>query len=207
MGCGGPSVCPRAYKEDYEEDYYEAEGFTVAEMRSALRCTAWLSKYVGVTEISGNNRIPIGEYNEYGAWIKNDDAKNSRCDGYTNYMMHFDKKAIYGVAFHSKCAKLIERELGYKVNFCHLWPLLLSEQDFGNCLKSNSYGGMSKYAGNMQEFQYSACVADGNEWMLHDPLKDKKNADRIIKVWTPLVKSFTKYDYVYTVSQPDVSST
>ena len=37
-------------------------------------------------------------------------------------------------------------------------------------------------------------LGDGNAWMLLDPCESNQNADRLLKVWTPVVE-FLEHDY------------
>jgi hypothetical protein len=122
--------------------------------------------------------------------------------------------ARYGVAFHHSCGQLLQQRLGYNLNFNHVWPLLRQRssckhdpstapcwQHAGEDVSSNhlncSYGGIDRYHRvSRDDVQFEEAdfafrfVSAADEYMLLDPLQCSNNADRIVRVWEPLVKQF-----------------
>jgi len=98
----------------------------------------------------------------------------------------------YGVAFHRACGQVLQQRLGYAIDFNHIWPLLeqqneeLPDSGCVNYFISISYDGTDKYHG--QEFEPWLDTED--EYLLLDPRHCRQNADRIVRVWEPLVQKF-----------------
>jgi hypothetical protein len=67
----------------------------------------------------------------------------------------------------------------YRISFKVLWPLLIKYGDFG-VLKNWDYGVVRNY--QQQDFAWEEMVADGNQWMMVNPLMSPKNARRIKKI-------------------------
>lgn len=187
--CGGPASMEvtvlRASFDDQDYPWKRAS--------SALRGTAWLNNfsgcevYVGDPERRRRASAPpraVGKYTWYGAWQK---PGESEFQSYTNYRLTEQKgSGRYGVAFHTKCKRLLCKH-GCMPSGDELWAQL-SRQEAGNALTNpkHRYGGLSKYHG--QEFDYLECVKDKNAWMLQDPLTHERNARRILGFWDSRVK-------------------
>ena len=166
-------------------------------IKNVLRSNkSWLERCVGVTLGTGNVAVPIGKYDMDGAWVTKERSSSQTWwhrllfgeakrifNGYTNFKLDYENGATYGVAFHSHCGKLLRRELGHKINFAQTWPLL-EKQKRGNALEDEPYGGLGRYHG--KSFDMHGCIVqDKNAWMLSDPLKNARNAERILSIWRP----------------------
>lgn len=116
--------------------------------------------------------------------------------------------ARYGVALHRSCGQLLRQQLGYSLNFNHIWPLLAQPTSTphppwpsSNHLVDISYGGAEVYHGGdpwgfAGEKTGSAFLVShmspADEYMLLDPLGCGGNAARILRIWGPMVKGFQR---------------
>jgi hypothetical protein len=149
-----------------------------------------------VTEKGGNKVIALGRYDGHGAWEKHHSLLfHRKLHSFTNFALDFSRKDTYCAAFHDSCGKLLKRELEYKLHFEDLWSLLLMRQEYGNVILAQKYEGIKKYHG-LASFDFEACAADGNTWMLQDPLICRQNAERILEVWRPLVRQFPNRSFL-----------
>jgi hypothetical protein len=58
-------------------------------------------------------------------------------------------------------------------------------------LPQSQYGKIVKYQTQwFADEQEDGKVNDEDKWMIESPLKNKQNKERILKMWTPLVKKF-----------------
>lgn len=93
----------------------------------------------------------------------------------------------YGIVCHRDCYKLLSDKLNYELRFNNICRLL----DTGNSLIKNKsgYGVMVKY--QSQFFNYYDAHTQ-NAWLLESPLKNKKNMERILKMWGKIVNRIKK---------------
>lgn len=118
-------------------------------------------------------------------------AKSSMAPAAGLHLYH-DQWVRYGVAFHRACGQVLQQRLGYAINFNHIWPLLQQqyEEQRGVCggyLFRHDYGGTEKYYSQF----FDTDMLPEDEHLLMDPRQCRGNADRIVRVWEPLVQRFT----------------
>lgn len=104
-----------------------------------------------------------------------------------HYHSKFKNAAGYGVICHQDCYDLLKTKLKYNLQFGDVCRLLGEY----NCLlkQKSKYGAMEKYV--WQDFDYLRAHEE-NSYLLESPLINKKNQQRVLKIWTPLVKKFMK---------------
>lgn len=199
--CGGPSFAP--------DPKTEAETVELEEEKKAIRANLagleWLNTFVGVLETE--ELIPLGCYDRYGGF---DNADESRPPFLTAFSLTLSDpgEGQCGLACHEKCFKVLQRDLGYTLRYQDVWPLLMEEKDeLHNSFEWNCYGGMHKYYGENKPFEYSKLVADGNTWMLQDPLTNGKNAQRIVEIWRTLMHDGFKKEDEHNTSIAEASTT
>ena len=175
--CGGPPEAPdaRIVQETMRD---EGSRVDFAAVKAMLQKTAWLSKFVGIPPSEKPQKL--GAYTGYGSFFAGKGAFN----GATNVRDN-EGNLPFGLTCHADCCKHLERALGYKPRFAHIWPILMKQRQVGNYFTNCEYGGISKYWG--QGFATARLVVDGKAWMLQSPLHDAKNAQRITAVWRPIV--------------------
>lgn len=93
----------------------------------------------------------------------------------------------HGIICHQVCYNLLRKHLNFNLKFAHVCRQL---RDFSSILK-RKYPIIEKYSFD-QEFNLDQCIKDGKGWLLLNPYKNKKNRDRILKMWRPLAKRFNK---------------
>lgn len=93
-----------------------------------------------------------------------------------------DKEEIIAIGCHRDCYKLLKEEFNYQLKFSDVHDKLHEYL----CVLSDTtiYGKMDEYAFG-QEFENNAFVE--NKWLLENPFKNKKNKNRILKIWKPLI--------------------
>ena len=93
----------------------------------------------------------------------------------------------YGIVCHRACYNLLSQELHYGLIFGDVCRLL----NENNCLLNpvSKYGKMAEYIGQIFDI-FKADVE--NNWLLSNPISNTENSERILKIWTPLVKVFKK---------------
>jgi hypothetical protein len=128
-------------------------------------------KYNGSGAINVNNNIYAITPVNWHAWYNN------------KYHKEFGNK--YGIVCHQDCYKLLQTKLNYKLQFADVSRIL----SVGNCVlkQMSKYRPANKYMNQLYNF---IGVLEENAYILTSPLKNKINADRIIKMWTPLAKKF-----------------
>ena len=185
--CGGPPCAPdpevHVFRDDAES---EEEAETEAKGLRALNFQdfEWLEKYVGINE--AEEIIPLGGYADYGYFYLADGT--TRFGGATNVQCrHEVEPNLFGLFCHEKCFRVLERDLQYTLRFHDVWPMLMQQKLGGHLEDYTDYGGMEVY--HSQYFMFRELFLDGKEWMLRDPMTHRDNAERILKVWRPIVKS------------------
>ena len=136
--------------------------------------------------------------------------------------------ARYGVAFHRSCGQLLRQRLGYSLSFDHVWPLLqqpttepcphhyrgtlmissnhlmMSDFSFGG---AEHYHGTAAFVGEKLGSCFLAShMAAADDYMLLDPLQCGGNADRIVRIWRPLVRKFQRAERRSSSSSSSSSS-
>jgi hypothetical protein len=169
--CGGPdTLCGMGGFADYKDTkkYKELQ---------------WLKNIMGITS---DNKIikKIYNYNYGGGYNYN------KGDFWVSpdHWFEFITGGEYGIMCHKDCYKLLQKELKYNLKFGDICRIL---NDYSPHLKSESkYGKMRKYSFG-QDFEVIKAYTK-DKYLLLNPLKNTENNQRIIKMWTPLVKRFIK---------------
>jgi hypothetical protein len=180
--CGGPPEAPN-------EDAPEWDECLRALSPESLE---WLNHYVGITE--AEELIPLNGYEHYSSFAIDDykgKPSHFACATYfrSEGIPWYPDDGPHGLTCHENCYKLLERDLHYTLRFRDVWPLLM-QQEFPTAWldwEVTDYGGMAAYGGEF--FKYKQLYLDGNGWMFQDPLTHRANAERILKVWKPLIQS------------------
>lgn len=184
--CGGP-VTEQLVSDiiDIEEmEREEGDGsLTISRVKRDLAGTSWLSQSFGIS--SDDRPRPLGKYTDYGSFEMPD---GEEFHGATNHRFkNVPEGSPYGVICHRQCYKLLSKELGYEIKFDDLWPLLM-KQTIHDHFSDWSYGGITEY--HDQSFDTHALLVNGDGWMLKDPIRNTKNAERILASWKPLCRKF-----------------
>lgn len=106
-------------------------------------------------------------------------------------MNHWDttKKPI-AIVCHRKCYRLLERECNYKLKFDDLTDFIDFTGIHAILKNTKLYGVMQKYSFG-QDFEMQECLKN-DKWLMDDPLVNKKNGERILKTWRPIINILTK---------------
>lgn len=148
---------------------------------SFMMNTGWMTNIVGWT--FPNEMIKLVSYNDDGTFTGEDKkiyGSKSHERGNISNIGRYSPK-IFCIAFHRDCLKFVKK-LSSRLTIDDLWEI---ERDSNN-LPPKNYGEMAKYMG--QFFEYDQPIEDGNEWLLESPLKNKRNAERIQKIWRKITK-------------------
>jgi hypothetical protein len=103
------------------------------------------------------------------------------------HLQKYKYKENYGIVCHKDCYTVLNNYLSYQLLFSHVcrltekWPCILKPM--------SKYGPIVKYIG--QDFAFIAADTE-NSYLLKSPLFNKKNRQRIIDIWAPLVNKFKK---------------
>lgn len=149
-----------------------------ATVTAALRGTAWLQDWMGLTQ--NGQIVSIGQYDDYGGWEQASTGR--RYSSCTHHQVTPELCHTLVIPMHRCCAQILKQQ-GIKLSFARIWAALLKQGmkcSYGlSALKP--YGGIAKY--HQQEFLLDACIQDKCQWMLKDPTTNKRNALRITKLW------------------------
>jgi len=142
----------------------------------------WLNNLVVLLSTGKLLTIKGSTYNGDGNLIVN---KKKYSVTPVNWHADWDKNDGYGIVCHKDCYNLLDKSLKYKIVFGNVCRLV---NDFG-LMKLSKYGVMKKY---ISQFFYHYEADKENSWLLHSPLKNIKNKERILKTWKPLIAKFKK---------------
>lgn len=156
-------------KTDEEVTYIELSGDT-----------AWLGEHDAIlydeTLVQGGKVSDGGEY-------------ETKTDSYQATPGNFSWSELeHCIVMHRNCRECLEKHLKYKMQFA---DNIRNVIEFNTCMKPKMY----PIAKNYQE-QFWPRTSKKDEFLLADPLgnspESKKNRDRILRIWKPLVKRFKK---------------
>lgn len=92
------------------------------------------------------------------------------------------------IVMHTNCRECLEKHLKHKITFA---DNIRNVQEFLSCMKSKMYPVAKNY-----HTQFWPRVTKKDEYLLADPLgsslESKKNRERILRIWRPLVKRFKR---------------
>lgn len=179
--CGG-ALCAPDEEDLLYEDQPEAEATFLR--AQSLEGVEWLDDKIGITE--KGERLTLGHYGGYGYFDLDDAHSSFSLAAIARYQTSWSQGEFYGLVCHRKCYELLERDLQYSLRFSDVWPMLM-QQEYGSWLHSTDYGGMATYM--EQGFMYGMLYLEGNGWMLQDPTTNKRNGDRILKLWQSIIQS------------------
>lgn len=94
----------------------------------------------------------------------------------------------YGAVCHQDCYKLLQNRLRFRLEFANICRLL--DLNSGVLKTISKYGIIQRYS-FVQYFEHHLAHTE-NPWLLHSPLKNKKNMNRILRMWKPLVERFKR---------------
>lgn len=103
----------------------------------------------------------------------------------SKFHWHRDDKKDYGIICHVDCYNFLKNRLKYKLMFAHVCRLL---SDNYTLLKNYGKIGDLLDRDLYQEDSFDTVP----KYIFESPLKNKENANRIMKIWEPLVKKFKK---------------
>jgi hypothetical protein len=115
------------------------------------------------------------------------------------WVQNWEPTVGYGVICHQACYKLLQREFGYRLRFSDVCNLLNRKRAL--LAKRVLYGEMARYnAGNLFKWRLAITQA---LWLLSSPLQNKRNRDRILRTWRPLVTQFKRHATMVRKEFPD----
>lgn len=168
--CGGPHFITTYDENDNLRSKKEMQKYT------------WISKVTGIN--NKEERISFDKYeiDDYGSYkLGKDHFELMKANWHEFYVTD------YGVAAHNDCLKLLETKLNYSLRFADVCGLV---NEYYNTLnKQSSYKEMAKY--QEQWFLLDEAFKE-NSWLIDSPLINKKNQERVLNIWKPLVTKFKK---------------
>lgn len=113
--------------------------------------------------------------------VDSDGLIKSEFHGKTAYRYDLNDGAAFGIIVHSSCHELL-KTAGLLLPYEDLWNMI-SEDDrqASELVRDNTYSGMTKYTG--QDFDWKSLMADGNIWMVQDPMTNDRNRCRLLQIW------------------------
>lgn len=143
----------------------------------------WLNKLYGISTTDKVIRFNSWHYTGNGAFkIKQD--LYFIINGSEYKPIKENTKINVGIVCHTECYKFLKAN-GYDLKFSKL-----DKNSSNNCMfNKQQYGYITRYCKKFFNF-YESCMSKG--WMLESPLINKKNADRIKKIWKDKIESSEK---------------
>jgi hypothetical protein len=173
--CGGP-IENQFEKDNILESYKNNVNYKV---KKTIKEYKWLSKLYLITNENKIIKTTDDNYTGNGSFMINGK------EYIITSINFFEKKnTLRGICCHVDCYKLLQQEFDYKLNYHDVYSMLRKTY---NLLKKH-YGIVEKYTGH--QFYSHIEVHLHDKYLLESPLKNEKNAKRIIKYWKPLIIKF-----------------
>jgi hypothetical protein len=179
--CGGP---PLLY--DYR-DLAQDEEADKAALQKLLATVRWIEEWIGIPK--SENHYSLRSYDNHGGFEIYDGLKTLVDDKFTFRSRvasrRTKEKKLYAVGCHRACFTVLWKELKFWLRFADISSRLRVHHN-SNLVEEIDYSDIAKYQG--QSFDIVRMLKDGNDWMLLNPLENAQNRERIVKMWTRLVK-------------------
>jgi len=141
--------------------------------------TNWLNE---CTFLTANNEI-LHNAKEIQCNIYFYHNKKNYIHGISNlyYNTTMEQMDNYGLFVHTDCWKFVKNKYNIKLKY---GDLFLKFKNKDNQILNLNYGEIKKYWS--QDFKFDELILDNNNYMCLSPLKNKENANRIIKIISQL---------------------